>query len=206
MDISTKATILALSAPTLAMQNLGCMSYKWIRFACVCSGLQLILFDLFPKEREQYQKRRYDLVKDSGGKIHSLVSDNVACFKSEESSDHWKAYVEYLDEMVVEGFFHCIGCSLNYLLDNTDLKNRVSPLFEARLELQAPDMVFVPSLDYNVPNGFYELIDGIVTDIYHQSTLVNRLASHNGHSHYQVGCNPMHSVLDVECSRKQNLF
>lgn len=140
----------------------------------------------YHKEREQYQKRRRDLIKEADVKIHSLVADNVTCFKCEESSDLWKAYVEYLDEMVVEGFFHCIGCSLNYLLDNTDIKNQVSPLFEARLELQAPDMVFVPSLDYNVPNGFYELIDGIITDIYQQSSLVNRLASHNGHSHYQV--------------------
>ena len=126
------------------------------------------------------------MVKDAGLKIHSLVADNVICFKSEESSDLWKAYVEYLDEMVVEGFFHCVGCSFNYLLENTDVKNPVSPLFEARLELQAPEMVFVPSLDYNVPNGFYDLIDGIIADIYQQSSLVNRLASHNGHNHYQV--------------------
>ena len=143
-------------------------------------------YSIFLQEREQYQKRRYELVKDAGLKIHSLVSDNVVCFKSEESSDLWKAYVEYLDEMVVEGFFHCIGCSFNYLLENTDQKSHVSPLFEARLELQAPEMVFVPSLDYNVPSGFYDLIDGIISDIYQQSSLVNRLASHNGHSHYQV--------------------
>lgn len=125
-------------------------------------------------------------MKESGDKIHSLVAENVACFKSTESSEHWKAYVEYLDEMVVEGFFHCISCSLNYLLDNTDSKNQLHPLFEARLELQAPDMVFVPSLDYNVPAGLYDLIDGIITDIYQQSSLVQRLAAHNGHGQYQV--------------------
>ena len=110
----------------------------------------------------------------------------MACFKSDESSLDWKAYVEYLDEMVVEGFFNCISCSLNYLLENTDAKNNVYPLFEARLELQAPDMVFVPSLDYNVPNGLYDLIDGIIADIYKQSSLVSRLAAHNGHEQYQV--------------------
>ena len=110
----------------------------------------------------------------------------MSCFKSSEESEHWKAYVEYLDDMVVEGFFHCISCSLSYLLDNTDSKNQVCPLFEARLELQAPDMVFVPSLDYNVQNGFYDLIDGIIVDVYQQSSLVTRLAAHNGHEHYQV--------------------
>jgi len=159
-------------------------------------GKKELLLNL--EEREQYQKRRYELVKDAGLKIHSLVSDNVVCFKSEESSDLWKAYVEYLDEMVVEGFFHCIGCSFNYLLENTDQKSHVSPLFEARLELQAPEMVFVPSLDYNVPNGFYDLIDGIISDIYQQSSLVNRLASHNGHSHYQTDMEEMYELSEIK--------
>lgn len=48
----------------------------------------------------------------------------------------WKAYVDYLDDMVVDGFFNCIQCSLNYMLENTDTRTCNSPLFEARLELQ----------------------------------------------------------------------
>ena len=88
--------------------------------------------------------------------------------------------------MVVDGFFACINCSLNYMLCNTDPGKSQYPLFEARLELQAPDMVFVPSLDFNVTGGFYDMIEGIMNDVYHQATLVKRLALYMEHDHYQV--------------------
>ena len=57
-------------------------------------------------------------------------------FKAEAATDTWKAYVDYLDDMVVDGFFNCIHTSLNYLLENSDVKTCKSPLFEARMELQ----------------------------------------------------------------------
>ncbi len=47
-------------------------------------------------------------------------------------------------------------------------------------------MLFNPSLDYGVADGFYDLIDGLVGDIYKQASQVNRLAKHSGQEHYQV--------------------
>ena len=70
------------------------------------------------------------------------------CVQAEEDSDVWKNYIEYLDELVLDGLFNCIQCSLQYLSDNTDKENsEMPPLLECKLELQAPDMVFDPTLD-----------------------------------------------------------
>lgn len=88
--------------------------------------------------------------------------------------------------MVVDGFFNTIHCSLNFLLDNTDSKKEMDPLFAALMELNVPDMVFNPSLDYGVADGFYDLVDGLVGDIYKQASFVPRLATHSGQEHYQV--------------------
>lgn len=107
-------------------------------------------------------------------------------FKADASTDIWRAYVDYLDDMVLDGFFNCIHCSLNYLLENTDPKHNTTGLFEAKLELQQPDMVFIPSLDFGVSDGFYELVERIVNDVYKMASLVKRLAGHNGSEHYQV--------------------
>ncbi len=63
-------------------------------------------------------------------------------FKADASTDTWKAYVDYLDDMVVDGFFNCIHCSLHYLLENTDSKTCRLPLFEARMELQVYQLKF----------------------------------------------------------------
>ena len=131
-------------------------------------------------------KKRYDVIREAGDKISSLVAENLAAFQANIDTEIWKAYIEYLDEMVVEGFFQCIHCSLHYMLSSTDIKQVQCPLFEARLELQAPDMVFVPSLDLNVNGGFYDIIEDILLDVYQQSSLVKRLASHYEHPDYQV--------------------
>jgi len=48
----------------------------------------------------------------------------------------WIAYVDYVDEMVVDGFFTTIQCSLKFLLDNTSPRPEPASLFEAVLELQ----------------------------------------------------------------------
>lgn len=118
--------------------------------------------------------------------IEFIPQNNLDLFKADASSDIWRAYVDYLDDMVLDGFFNCIHCSLNYLLENTDPKHNTTGLFEAKLELQQPEMVFIPSLDFGVSDGFYELVEGIVNDVYKMASLVKRLAEHNGSEHYQV--------------------
>lgn len=115
-----------------------------------------------------------------------LLQENLTFFKSDPNTDIWRAYVDYLDEMVLDGFFNCIHCSLSFLLENTDPKNNSSPLFEAKLELQQPDMVFIPSLSFGVPEGFYEEVESIVNNMYKMASLVKRLAIRNDSEHYQV--------------------
>lgn len=90
-------------------------------------------------DREDRLKKRYGEVEQAGEKIQNLLKENLAFFKGDGDSDNWKAYVDYVDEMVVDGFFNTIHCSLKFLLENTELKGEVDPLFEALLELQAPD-------------------------------------------------------------------
>ena len=118
-------------------------------------------------------------------------------FQASEDTDTWKAYVDYVDEMLVEGFFYNIHCSLNFLLENTETKATPDPIFQAQLELQVPDMVFTPSLDFGVADGFYDLVDGLVGDIYKQASLVPRLAKHSGQEHYQVSRLPIVTGLGV---------
>ena len=58
-------------------------------------------------------------------------------FKADANSDTWKAYVDYVDEITVDGFFNIIHCSLQYFLENTDVSRaNQDVLFEAKLELQ----------------------------------------------------------------------
>ena len=53
------------------------------------------------------------------------VQENLGFFKAEEDTDIWRAYVDYVDDMVVDGFFNAIHCSLNFLLEIMGSKGQV---------------------------------------------------------------------------------
>uniref|UniRef100_A0A8C5D1B4 Dynein heavy chain 9, axonemal n=1 Tax=Gadus morhua TaxID=8049 RepID=A0A8C5D1B4_GADMO len=128
------------------------------------------------EDRPERLEKFYGLVRSSGEKIHLLLKVNRELFGADPDSEEWKAYVEYMDDMVMDGFFSCIECSLKFFLDNTDERAVAGPLFEALLELRVPDMVFSPSLELGSGSGFYELVEGLVNDVYKTSALIARLA------------------------------
>ncbi|KGL87447.1 Dynein heavy chain 9, axonemal, partial [Charadrius vociferus] len=142
-------------------------------------------------------ERRYNLVRESGQRIHSLVKENQNLLLADPASDIWKMYVDYVDEIVLDGFFTAIECSLKYLLENTDPKAGLAPLFEVQLDLVIPDLVFRPSLDPGTNDGFYDMVESLLNDIYRISSLVPRLAKHSGFPHYQADMEDMADLVDM---------
>ena len=57
-----------------------------------------------------------------------------------------------------------MAASLGYLLDETDPSLTQGVLFEVRLELSEPDVIFVPPLDKNLVGNFYDQINGYLDD------------------------------------------
>ena len=115
------------------------------------------------------------------------MQENLELFHASADTDIWKAYVDYVDEMVVDGFFSTIHCSLQFLLGQHGATHRPPcRCSRRRWSCRAPTCSSNPSLDYGVADGFYDLIDGLVGDIYKQASQINRLAAHSGQEHYQV--------------------
>ncbi|NWI85455.1 DYH9 protein, partial [Pitta sordida] len=142
-------------------------------------------------------EKRYSLVREAGQRIHSLLKENQSLLLADPASDSWKAYVDYVDEIVLDGFFTAIECSLKYLLENTDPKAGLAPLFEVQLDLVIPDLVFHPSLDPGTHDGFYDMVESLLNGIYHISSLVPRLATHSGCSHYQAALEDMCELAEM---------
>ena len=71
-----------------------------------------------------------------------------------------------------------MAASLGYLLDETDPSLTQGVLFEIRLELSEPDVIFVPPLDKNLVGNFYDQINGYLDDIFFGCSLIPRVAKH----------------------------
>lgn len=112
----------------------------------------------------------------------------MVLFHADPASEVWQSYLEYVDEMVVEGLFSYISHSLQFFADNMESWPNQTPLFEAQLMLSSSGMVFLPSLEQDAGDSLYELIEGLVGDIFKTSANINRLAAHLGMESYQVLC------------------
>uniref|UniRef100_A0A8C9XQ20 Dynein axonemal heavy chain 17 n=1 Tax=Sander lucioperca TaxID=283035 RepID=A0A8C9XQ20_SANLU len=148
-------------------------------------------------DRAERVDRFYSLIRSSGEKIHFLLKSNLELFRADPASDQWKAYIEYIDDMIIDGFFNSIECSLKFFLDNTDPRAAVAPLFEAQLDLKVPDMVFAPALEFGAGESFFELVEGLINDVFRISSLVPRLAQHSPSPHYQADMEDMADLADM---------
>jgi dynein heavy chain len=91
------------------------------------------------QEREASLKSKCAAVQKDGEKIHAMIKENLDYFEATEDSENWRHYTEYLDDLVVDGFFECVACSLRYLMENMDKARsteEAAPLMEAKFELQ----------------------------------------------------------------------
>jgi len=69
-------------------------------------------------------------------RMNVCLQENLELLQAQDDSEIWTAYVDYVDEVVVEGFFNTIQCSLKFLIDNTSPRPEPASLFEAILELK----------------------------------------------------------------------
>lgn len=133
--------------------------------------------------------------------------------QTEVESSRWLAYVAYVDDIVTVGLLHTVGCryvigngiyislgnliviySLAYIADNMDPYSSPPPLFEARLELQEPNLIFVPPLDDtsnssdpNCPRGYPVIVKNLIDQVVKMATLIPRISSQGKDApHYEV--------------------
>ena len=98
----------------------------------------------------------------------------------------------------MDGLSECVQCSLSYVLENTEKdKSEMLPLLEAKLELQAPEMIFEPALEQEDPNGFIALVEDLIEEILFCASLMPRVATHKGIEHYLTDIEEMGELLDL---------
>ncbi|KAL1259213.1 hypothetical protein QQF64_009790, partial [Cirrhinus molitorella] len=139
----------------------------------------------------------YSNLRKDGEIIHNLLQENLVLFAADSSSDAWKAYLEYVDDMVVEGFFSAVSTSLEFFIENMEGSLKQAPLFEAHMLLMGSEMKFIPSLDRDGGDGLYELVEELLGDVFKMSAQVKRVAPHLSVEDYQADVEDMLDLIDL---------
>jgi dynein heavy chain, axonemal len=58
-------------------------------------------------------------------------------------------------------------------------------------------MMFTPSIESTVPDGFTDMFDGLIANSYKQASLIQRLAKHLPHAHYQSDIQEMNALTEI---------
>ncbi|XP_015272477.1 PREDICTED: dynein heavy chain 17, axonemal [Gekko japonicus] len=139
--------------------------------------------------------KRYAAIRDAGQKIQAMVEENAELFKADKTSGIWKNYVEYIDERILDGYFKFIRKSLQFLLSNMSADVHIAPLFEVHMELYKDDLRYRPSLEVGADQGFLEVVENLMNDIYDTATLIPRLAK--GKLSYRTDLEDMGELLEM---------
>ncbi|TMW50187.1 hypothetical protein DOY81_004746 [Sarcophaga bullata] len=136
-------------------------------------------------ERPDRTGKRYAEITAASDEIHKLLQDNMIQFDMEDKQDDemWLNYVDFVDNIVYEHLLKTVGVSVGYIVENMDPENNYAALFEARLELREPNMVFVPSLNPEDSMGFNNMLIELVRDILKMASLIKRLKKNEKRSY-----------------------
>ncbi|XP_051008480.1 dynein axonemal heavy chain 11 [Acomys russatus] len=141
--------------------------------------------------------KKYQLIREDGCKIHSLVEENRKLLGADPSLDSWKIYVEFIDDIVVEGFFQAILHDLDFFLMNTERQLKPAPFFQAQMILMPPEIVFKPALEREAGDGFYDLVEEMLCGSFRVSAQMERVAAHLDIANYQSDMDNMLGLAEV---------
>ena len=102
------------------------------------------------------KKVTYALITKGGKDIHSLMKATVRALKVSNGHPDWKAYVDFVSCVVIEGLARACNVSLKALQDQIDLEkiehDDIGPIMETSLVLSGKKVIFEPSLQ-RTPSG-----------------------------------------------------
>ncbi|KAI4543842.1 hypothetical protein MG293_006636 [Ovis ammon polii] len=137
------------------------------------------------EDKSESFTKKYKRIREDGCKIHNLVEENRKLFRASPSLDAWKIYVEFIDDIVVEGFFQAIMHDLDFFLKNTEKQLKPAPFFQAHMILMPPEILFKPSLEREAGDGFYDLVEEMLCSSFRMSAQMKRVAAHLETENYQ---------------------
>jgi dynein heavy chain len=135
-----------------------------------------------------YAGERYTEIKEGGKVIQSMVKDTNKELRCPPKSPDWISYVDFVNNVVVDGLSQIVQTSLGYLYDQIDPINisgmDLKPMVEVKLDLVSvrgdndmgdDEVQFLPDLLESDGKGVRDLINNWIGSFLNVATLFKRL-------------------------------
>ena len=145
--------------------------------------------DDFDREFKASIKERYSEIKEGGKSIHAMMKATNKVLRVSNASSNWRAYVDFINNFVVEGLCGVVSCSLDYLYEQIDpgciSRDDKLPIIEIKLDLvsvrhsddgeRVEEVRFIPDLLESDGKGIRDLVNNWISSFFNVSTLFKRL-------------------------------
>ena len=139
--------------------------------------------DDFQEELKGHLAARYNDIGNEGKDIHKLLLKSNQVLKVSKGAPTWRAYVEFINDIVIDGLARTV-CgsleSLNTQLDPAQIsKDEIAPLIEIQLELDSSIVNYKPALSAS-SGSLHEMVENWTTSFFSVCKVVKRLDRADG--------------------------
>jgi len=125
-------------------------------------------------------KMRYAAIEAAGKEMQTHLDNTLKVLKVNKTLPAWRTYVDYVNQIVIDGIVAAVIASLHYFKNQIDPvylnQNDVNPLLEIQLRLAPPDVAYEPRMgSTGNGEGMRDILMGWVNGFINSATLVNRL-------------------------------
>eukprot|EP00903_Cladosiphon_okamuranus_P006208 g6103.t2 len=136
--------------------------------------------DEFERAHKAIKSSRYAEIKEGGKEIHNMLKENNKVLKCSNASPDWRGYVDFVNNVVVDGLSRVICSSLGYLLDQVSpdviAKKGLLPVIEINLDLVDNEVRFQPQIGFaSNGKGIRDVVHNWVGSFFSIATLFKRL-------------------------------
>ncbi|KAH8088652.1 dynein light chain binding protein [Aureococcus anophagefferens] len=137
--------------------------------------------EYFERVFKQSKATRYGEIKEGGKEIERMLKDTNKVLRVSNASLDWRAYIDFVNNIVVDGLASVITVSLEYFLDQIDPVTIAEqagaqlPMLEIKLDLVDKAPKFDPVIGSANGKGMRDVANAWVGSFFHVATLFKRL-------------------------------
>ena len=169
------------------MNSVHAILARWVATPFITRASMNKTYNLaaYMEEHMRYLEVRQKDITDGAKDIHALLKESNECLKVSKGAPAWRAYVEFMNNHLIDGTANTVVASLSYLLAQLDPKQiakmEKAPFFDIKLDLNVSDkgddaVFFSPPLDGSADSpSVTGYVTAIISDFYNIIKLFKRL-------------------------------